>query len=79
MTILKLSEAKAHLGKYARSAAKGHSYVIADHNVPLAVIAPYPGQAAGLKPKIGLMDGQATIPDDFDHALDAFEADVYGS
>ena len=78
MTTLKLSEAKAHLGRYARRAAGGDRYIISDHNKPLAVMGPCTTGTAKTRPKVGLMDGQARIPDDFDQALPSFEAEFYG-
>jgi len=78
MTIIKLSEAKAHLGRYAHKAANGQQFIIADRNKPVAVIDPAPQPDSGIRPKLGLMAGQATIPNDFDAPLSDFENDFYG-
>ncbi len=78
MTIIKLSEAKAHLGRYAHKAANGQQFIIADRNKPVAVIGPAPQPDSGIRPKLGLMAGQATIPNDFDAPLSDFENDFYG-
>ena len=78
MTTIKLSEAKAHLGRDAPQAAQGHQFIIADRNKPVAVIGPAPQPDIGIRPKIGLMSGKATIPDDFDAPLKSFENDFYG-
>ncbi len=77
MTTLKLSEAKAHLGKYARLASRGDSFIVADRNKPLAKIVPIEEKAGGVKPILGLMDGTSRIPDDFNSPLESFEADFY--
>lgn len=77
MTTLKLSEAKAHLGKYARLASRGGSFIVADRNKPLARIVPMEEKPTGVKPKIGLMDGASRIPDDFNAPLEGFERDFY--
>ncbi len=69
MTTIKLSEAKAHLGRYAREAAKGQQFIISERNKPIAIMGPAPKSDAGICPKIGLMDGQAVIPADFDHPI----------
>jgi antitoxin (DNA-binding transcriptional repressor) of toxin-antitoxin stability system len=79
MTTIKLSEAKAHLGRYARKAAQGQQFIIADRNTPLAIIGPAPQPDSGIRPKLGLMTGQATIPEDFDAPLESFETDFYGA
>ena len=78
MTIIKLSEAKAHLGRYAHKAANDQQFIIADRNKPVAVIGPAPQPDSGVRPKLGLMAGQATIPNDFDAPLSDFENDFYG-
>lgn len=78
MTTIKLSEAKAHLGRYARKAAQGQQFIIADRNKPVAVIGPAPQPDSGVRPKLGLMTGQATISEDFDAPLESFENDFYG-
>lgn len=77
MTTLKLSEAKAHLGSYARKAANGESFVITDRNRPVAMLTPYPNEQLGIKPSIGLMEGMASIPEDFDAPLKDFENAFY--
>ena len=78
MTTIKLSEAKAHLGRYAHQAAQGQQFIIADRNKPVAVIGPAPQPDVGIRPKIGLMTGKANSPDDFDAPLEHFENDFYG-
>jgi prevent-host-death family protein len=78
MTTIKLSEAKAHLGRYARKAAQGQKFIIADRNKPVAVIGPAPQPDRGIRPKLGLMTGKATIPENFDAPLEHFENDFYG-
>ena len=78
MTTIKLSEAKAHLGRYAHKASQGQQFIIADRNKPVAIIGPAPQPDRGVRPKLGLMSGQATIPDDFDAPIEGFENDFYG-
>ncbi|NCG08101.1 MAG: type II toxin-antitoxin system prevent-host-death family antitoxin [Verrucomicrobia bacterium] len=78
MTTIKLSEAKAHLGRYAREAAKGQQFIISERNKPVAIMGPAPQGDTGICPKIGIMDGQAVIPADFDQAIPEFENDFYG-
>jgi prevent-host-death family protein len=77
MTTLKLSEAKAHLGEYARRASLGEGFIVADRNKPLAKLVPIREDSSGIKPKIGLLDGKLRVPKDFNSSLPAFEADFY--
>lgn len=79
MTIIKLNEAKAHLGKYARKAASGRSFIISDRNKPVAQLTALPDEHKGIRPKIGLMDGLVRVPADFDAPLPDFEKDFYGA
>lgn len=79
MNSIKLSEAKAHLGRYAREAAKGKRFLITDRNRAMAVLCEVDREPSGIRPRIGLMEGQACIPDDFDAPLEDFEKDFYGS
>ncbi|MFK5921528.1 MAG: type II toxin-antitoxin system Phd/YefM family antitoxin [Verrucomicrobiota bacterium] len=77
MTTLKLSEAKAHLGSYARKAAEGEHFIIADRNRPIAMLSPCDDDNKGVQPILGLMKEQASIPDDFDAPMEPFENDFY--
>lgn len=78
MTQLKISEAKAHFGKYARLAEKGDEFIIADRNKAIAKLVGIPGASHGVRPKLGIMEGQASIPENFDEPLPEFENTVYG-
>ncbi len=79
MKTIKLSEAKAHLGRYAREAARGEVIIITDHNREMARLTGQPDGLAGIRPKVGLMEGEARIAEDFDAPLSTFETDYYGS
>ena len=78
MTTIKLSEAKAYLGKYSQLAAKGEVFVIANRNHPVAKLGPATDDALGTCPKIGLLAGQCRISEDFDAPLPDFEKDYFG-
>jgi len=79
MDTIKLSEAKAHLGRYARAVAKGKRILITDRNRAVAVLTGVASETKGIRPKIGLMDGKVGIPENFDAPLEDFEKDFYGS
>jgi len=81
MTTIKLSTAKAHLGRYAREAAERKEFLISDHNRPIAKLTAVTeiNPRQGITPQLGLMEGQMRIPDDFDAPLEDFEADFYGA
>ncbi|MGB0415616.1 MAG: type II toxin-antitoxin system Phd/YefM family antitoxin [Coraliomargarita sp.] len=80
MTTIQLSEAKAHLGRYARAAAKGEHFIISERNKPVAVIGPTTqSRVSGVRPKLGLMKNKLSIPEGFDQPLPDFEADFDGA
>lgn len=78
MDTIKLSEAKAHLGRYAREAARGKRILITDRNRAMAVLSAAETGYRGIRPRLGLMEGMASIPEDFDAPLEEFEKDFYG-
>ena len=79
MDTIKLSEAKAHLGRYTREVAKGKQITITDRNRAVAILSGVSSALTGIRPKVGLMDGKVSIPDDFDAPLKGFEKDFYAS
>jgi prevent-host-death family protein len=64
MRTVNIHEAKTHLSRLIEDAANGESFVIAKSGKPMvkvtAIDPPTP------KSRIGFLDGQFTIPDDFD-------------
>lgn len=79
MTIIKLSEAKAHLGAYSKRVAKGESFLISNHNRPAALLTAPGDEKKGTLPRLGLLKGKAVVPEDFDAPLPDFEKEYYGS
>ena len=60
-------EAKTHFSRYVEEAAQGKEIIIAKAGKPLARIAPL--VAIKAPRKLGLLDGKARIPDDFNAPL----------
>ncbi|MCY3773621.1 MAG: type II toxin-antitoxin system prevent-host-death family antitoxin [Gemmatimonadetes bacterium] len=69
MRTVNMHEAKTHLSRLVRDAANGEPFIIARAGKPvvkvISVEAPDPG--TGAAHRIGFLDGQITVPDDFDH------------
>jgi prevent-host-death family protein len=65
MTTVNIHEAKTHLSRLVEKASKGESFIIARAGKPLVKVVPleYPEQTA--KRRIGFMEGEITVPDDF--------------
>jgi len=77
MTEINVHEAKAHLSRYLKRAAKGETIVVCLRNKPFARIMPMPDGPRKRRP-IGLDKGKFTVPDDIndpmpDWWLDEFE------
>ncbi len=79
MTTYNIHEAKTHLSRLVELAAKGESFVIAKAGKPMvkvvAIVEPPPKSIK----RIGFMEGEIEVPDDFD-TRDAEEiARLYGA
>jgi prevent-host-death family protein len=67
MPKVNIHDAKTHFSRYVEEAAQGKEIIIAKAGRPVARIAPLaPAKAAR---KLGLLDGKARIPDDFNEPL----------
>ena len=78
MKVINVSEAKAKLGRLLGRVRKGESFVIAQRNVPVAILQPLSDSGTGRGTKIGLLKGQFKVPADFDACLPEFEHSFYG-
>jgi prevent-host-death family protein len=61
-----MHEAKTHLSKLVAKAAKGEPFVIARAGKPLVLVTAIEEPAPKAKRRLGFMEGQITVPDDFD-------------
>jgi prevent-host-death family protein len=66
MQTFNIHEAKTHLSRLVEQAAKGESFVIAKAGKPLVKVMPLNAPEAGQLMRLGFMDGQIAVPDDFD-------------
>ena len=69
MRTVNIHEAKTHLSKLVEQAAKGEPFVIAKAGKPLVKVVPL--DAPTVPRRIGFMDGEIEIPDDFDRMFEA--------
>jgi prevent-host-death family protein len=69
MRTVNIHEAKTQLSRLVDQAAKGEPFVIAKAGKPLVKVVPVdaPAQAR----RIGFMEGQCEIPEDFDRMFEA--------
>ena len=66
MRTVNMHEAKTHLSRLVAAAASGEPFVIARAGKPLVKVVAVDTPAAGTKRRLGIMEGQVTIPEDFD-------------
>ena len=64
MRTVNIHEAKTHLSRLVDAAAKGEPFIIAKAGKPLVKVVPLDAPAAPRR--LGFMQGQFTVPDDFD-------------
>lgn len=79
MTVVNTHEAKTHFSRLLERVAKGETIVIAKAGKPMARLMPLETDTPKLKSRIGFMDGEGAIPDDFDTMFaDEIEAMFHG-
>ena len=64
MTTVNIHEAKTHLSRLIEQAARGETVIIAKAGKPLVKLVPV--DAPAKRSRIGFMEGEFTVPDDFD-------------
>lgn len=79
MTTVNIHEAKTHLSRLLERAAKGETIVIAKAGKPMARLTPLETREENAKRRMGFMEGQIKVPDDFDTMFaDEIERMFYG-
>ena len=79
MRIVNIHEAKTHLSRLVERAAKGEPFVIAKAGKPLVKVVPLDAPAAHQPKRLGFLEGQIMVPDDFDTMFaDEIEKMFYG-
>ncbi len=79
METVNIHEAKTHLSRLVDAAAKGKPFIIARAGKPLVKVVPLETPEEVAKRRIGFMDGQFKLPDDFDEMFqDEIEKMFYG-
>jgi prevent-host-death family protein len=80
MQTVNIREAKIHLSRLIEKAAKGEAFIIARAGKPMVKVVPLDEVTVPKKRRIGFMDGQFTVPEDFDTMMaDEIEAMFYGN
>lgn len=66
MQTINIHEAKTHLSRLVEQAARGESFIIAKAGKPLVKVVPVNAPEAGQMKRIGFLEGEISVPDDFD-------------
>jgi len=68
MLVFNIHEAKTHLSRLIeRAASKGESFIIAKAGKPLVKVTPLDAPELSSRMRLGFMNGQIQVPDDFDN------------
>ncbi|QYF85713.1 type II toxin-antitoxin system Phd/YefM family antitoxin [Brevundimonas sp. PAMC22021] len=79
MQTVNIHEAKTHLSRLVDRAAKGESFIIAKAGKPMVKVTPIEEAPQKAIQRIGFMEGEFTVPDDFDTMFqEEIEAMFYG-
>ncbi|OYW29938.1 MAG: prevent-host-death protein [Caulobacter sp. 12-67-6] len=66
MRTVNIHEAKTHLSRLVEQAADGESFIIAKAGKPMVKVVPLEVREQPAGRRIGFLDGEFTVPDDFD-------------
>lgn len=66
MRIVNMHEAKTHLSRLVDQATRGEEFIIAKAGKPLVKVVPLDARDASPPRRLGFMEGEIAIPDDFD-------------
>ena len=78
MRTTNIHEAKTRLSKLVEQAAAGESFIIAKAGKPMVKVTALDSPAQGQVRRIGFMEGQISVPDDFDRMGSAEIAQLFG-
>ena len=81
MRQVNMHEAKTHLSQLVEEAAAGEAFVICKAGRPMVLVTPLDNVAAAAAPRrrLGLLQGQCQVPDDFDQLGVAEIAELFES
>jgi len=79
MHIVNIHEARTHLSRLVKQAAKGESFIFAKSGKPLVMVCALDTPSANQVKRLGFMSGRIQVPEDFDQmgsdVIDAISGD----
>jgi prevent-host-death family protein len=79
MLTVNIHEAKTHLSRLLDRAARGEPFIIAKAGKPLVKVVPLDAPESGQNRRLGFMEGQIVLPDDFDRMGDVEIEQLFGN
>ncbi len=79
METFNIHHAKTHLSRLVDRAAKGEAFVIAKAGRPLVKVVPLDAPPTRRPERIGFLNGQIHVPDDFDRMFEEEIAEMFGA
>jgi len=79
MQTINIHEAKTHLSRLVEQAARGESFIIAKAGKPLVKVVAINSPEASQVKRIGFLEGEISVPDDFDRMGQAEIERLFGS
>ncbi len=79
MKTVNMHEAKTHLSRIVEEAAQGETILIAKAGKPIAKLSALDAPDAGERRRLGFLEGQIRIPDDFDRLDEDVIAHLFGT
>jgi prevent-host-death family protein len=77
MATVNIHEAKTHLSRLVERAAKGETVIIAKAGKPMAKLVPLELPVVDTSRRLGGLEGQFLIPDDFDRMMEDEIAEMF--
>ncbi len=78
MESINIHEAKTRLSQLLAKVAKGEGFIIAKAGKPIARVTAIDSPEPGQQKRLGFLEGQFTIPDDFDRMGEEEIAEMFG-
>ena len=78
MNTVNIHEAKTHLSRLVEQAAAGEPFIIAKAGKPLVKVVALDTPVAGQVRRLGFLEGQIQVPDDFDRMGNAEIEELFG-
>jgi prevent-host-death family protein len=77
MLTVNIHDAKTQLSKLVEQAAQGEAFIIAKAGKPMVKVIPLNAEQRGVSHRLGFMQGEMTVPDDFDQMGSAEIAQLF--